>query len=311
MKGKDLLTIEQLSVQEVSLILETASKLKQLQKNNQPHKFMDGKNLAMIFHKASTRTRVSFEAGFAQMGGHALYLDNSSTQMGRGEPIKDTARVLSRYVDIIMIRTFAQKMVEELAFYASVPVINGLTDLSHPCQALADIMTVCENFQTVKHKKFVFIGDGNNVANSLMFACAKIGMDIVVCSPKGYQPSDQIVSSAKKAAAETGSKISIETDPLNAAKGADVLYTDVWASMGQESERQERIQFLHNYKIDDDLLKISNKDCIVMHCLPAHRGEEITDEVMEGAHCKVFDEAENRLHVQKAIMFLLTTDKKI
>jgi ornithine carbamoyltransferase len=308
MKGKDLLTIEQLSAQEIDLILQKASALKKFQKEGISHKFMEGKNLAMIFHKASTRTRVSFEAGFSQMGGHALYLDSASTQMGRGEPIKDTARVLSRYVDAVMIRTFSQESVEEFAHYCDKPVINGLTDYAHPCQALADIMTAYEKLGELKNKKFVFIGDGNNVANSLIFTCAKIGMNITVSAPAGYQPDDKIIFSAKEIAKKSGSKVEIEIDPFKAALNANVLYTDVWASMGQESEREKRINDFKKYKIDETLLDKADKDCIVMHCLPAHRGEEIEDNVMEGKHSAIFDEAENRLHVQKAIMVLLMTD---
>jgi ornithine carbamoyltransferase len=310
MKGKDLLAIQDLSFGEFALIMEKTKKLKKLQKDGIAHKLMEGKTLAMIFHKASTRTRVSFEVGFSHLGGHALYLDKESTQMGRGEPIKDTARVLSRYVDGIMIRTFSQSIIDELAEYASVPVINGLSDYAHPCQALADIFTVSEKFENLKERKFVFIGDGNNMANSLMFACAKSGMDITLCCPEGYRPDDKTIAAAKLVAKEIGSEVEVEADPSKAVLGADVLYTDVWASMGQESESQKRMKDLHNYKIDEKLLSLANKDCIVMHCLPAHRGEEIEDSVMEGSHSAIFDEAENRLHVQKAVMALLMSDKE-
>ncbi|MDR2709546.1 MAG: ornithine carbamoyltransferase [Elusimicrobiota bacterium] len=309
MRGKDLLSIGDLSFAEVELILDKATQLKKLYKEGVQCEIMRDKTLAMIFHKASTRTRVSFEAGFAQMGGHAIYLDNQSTQMGRGEPIEDTARVLSRYVDLIMIRTFKQEMVEQLAKYSTVPVINGLTDSSHPCQALADIFTAYEKFKNLRQRKFVFIGDGNNVANSLMMVCAKVGMDMVVCCPKGYFPDEKIIAAAQAVAKVVGSKIELESDVNIAAKNADVLYTDVWASMGQEDQAQKRKQDLKNYKIDAQVLELANKDCIVMHCLPAHRGEEISGDVFEGEHSVIFDEAENRLHVQKAVMALLIGDK--
>ena len=309
MKGKDLVTIHDLSFGEVALILETAKKLKKMQKDGKPHRLLEGKTLGMIFHKASTRTRVSFEVGFAQLGGQALYLDTASTQMGRGEPLKDTARVLSRYVDGIMIRTFKQSDVEELAKYATVPVINGLTDAAHPCQALADIFTAQENFGSLKGRKLVYVGDGNNVAHSLMFVCAKVGMDITLSCPKGYDVDPEMLKKAEADTKESGSKIILERDPKKAAKGADVLYTDVWASMGQEAESAKRKKELAAYQINAELLKAASKDCIVMHCLPAHRGEEITDDVIEGPQSVVFDEAENRLHVQKAVMALLMSDK--
>ncbi|MDR0292278.1 MAG: ornithine carbamoyltransferase [Elusimicrobium sp.] len=309
MKGKDLVTIHDLSFGEVALILETAKKLKKMQKAGKPHRLLEGKTLAMIFHKASTRTRVSFEVGTAQLGGQALFLDNVSTQMGRGEPLKDTARVLSRYVDGIMIRTFSQNDVQELADYASVPVINGLTDAAHPCQALADIFTAQENFGNLKGRKLVYVGDGNNVAHSLMFVCAKVGMNITLSCPKGYEVNPAMFKLAEGDVKESGSKITLEPDPLTAAKDADVLYTDVWASMGQEAETAKRKKDLAAYQINAQLLKAASKDAIVMHCLPAHRGEEITEDIMEGPQSVIFDEAENRLHVQKAVMALLMSDK--
>ena len=308
MTGRDLLTVRELSFGEVALILEKAKKLKKMQKEGIPHRLLEGKTLAMIFHKASTRTRVSFEAGFAQLGGQALFLDNAATQMGRGEPLQDTARTLARYVDGIMIRTFAQQTVVDLAKYADVPVINGLTDISHPCQALADIFTAAENFGTLKNRKMVYIGDGNNVANSLMFACVKSGMHITLCCPEGYQVAPEQLAAAQKDAKQTGSNIILETDPLKAAPNADALYTDVWASMGQEDEAAKRKKAFKNYQVNEALIKAANKDVIVMHCLPAHRGEEITEEAIEGPHSVVFDQAENRLHVQKAIMALLMSD---
>ena len=305
LKNKDLISIHDLSVGEVATILDVARKLKRMQNAGIPHAFLQGKALAMIFSKASTRTRVSFETGFHQLGGHPIYLSDASSQVGRGEPVKDTARVLSRYVDGIMIRTFSHDSVIELAKYATVPVINGLTDLLHPCQALTDIFTILEKKEILKGRKLVYVGDGNNMAHSLMYACAKVGMNMVCASPKGYQPNAEILKNAQEDAKYTGATITVEEDMLSAAKGADVLYTDVWTSMGEEAEREARMKALHEYQINDELLAVARPDAIVLHCLPAHRGEEITEAVIEGPHSAVFDEAENRLHVQKAIMALL------
>ncbi len=309
LKGKDLLTIHDLSVGEVSIILDTAKKIKALQKEGKDHSFLKGKTLAMIFHKASTRTRVSFEVGFAQLGGHALYLDNASSQMGRGEPIKDTARVLDRYVDGIMIRTFSQDSIVELAKYSKVPVINGLTDYAHPCQALTDAFTIMEHKKKTKGLKVAYLGDGNNnMANSLMFMCAKTGMDFAIASPEGYKPNAAVVKIAQEDAKLTGAKLTVTSDAMEAVHGADALYTDVWASMGMEAEQEKRKKDLANYQLNENLLKAAKKNAIVLHCLPAHRGEEITEEVLEGQQSVVFDQAENRLHVQKAIMLLLMSD---
>jgi len=308
---KDLISIHDLTVGEVATILDVAKKLKKKQKNGEPHQYLKGKTLGMIFSKASTRTRVSFEVGFYQLGGHPIYLADSATQLGRGEPVRDTARVLSRFVDGIMIRTFSHESVKELASYASVPVINGLTDLLHPCQALTDMLTIQEKLEVLKGRKLVYVGDGNNMAHSLMYACAKVGMNMVCASPKGYQPDPVILAEAQADAAETGCTITVEEDIMKAAKGADVLYTDVWTSMGEEAERDIRMAALHDYQINDDLLAVARPHCLVLHCLPAHRGEEITESVLEGPHSVVFDEAENRLHVQKAIMALLMSDEKI
>jgi ornithine carbamoyltransferase len=305
LKGRDLLSIHDLSAEEVWQIMDLAKELKAKQKQGIEHHLLKGKTLGMIFQKSSTRTRVSFETGMWQLGGMALFLSSKDLQIGRGEPIKDTARVLSRYVDGIMIRTFAHADVEELARYADVPVINALTDLLHPCQALADIFTVLEHKGTLKGLKMAYIGDGNNMVHALMQACAKVGMDIAVATPKQYAPNAGVVAEAKADAARTGSKILVGEDPLAAAREADVLYTDVWASMGQETEQAERRIAFAGYQINSGTLKAAAQDCIVLHCLPAHRGEEITDEVVEGDHSVVFDEAENRLHVQKAIMALL------
>ncbi|MDR3592160.1 MAG: ornithine carbamoyltransferase [Negativicutes bacterium] len=305
LQGKDLLSIHDLSVAEVYQIFDLAKKLKAMQKRGEEHHLLKGKTLGMIFQKASTRTRVSFEAGMWQLGGSALFLSANDLQIGRGEPVKDTARVLSRYVDGIMIRTFSHAEVQELAHYAAIPIVNGLTDLLHPCQALADIFTAIEYKGDVKGRKLAYIGDGNNMANALLHGCAKLGMDITVACPAGYAPDPAVVAEAKTDAAVSGSKITITADPQAAAQGADVLYTDVWASMGMETEQVIRRKAFAGYQINGDILKVAKADAIVMHCLPAHRGEEITDEVMEGPQSVVFDEAENRLHVQKAILALL------
>ncbi|VBB04882.1 aspartate/ornithine carbamoyltransferase [Lucifera butyrica] len=309
LKGKDLLSIHDLTADEVYEILDLAKTLKAKQKAGEPHHLLQGKTLGMIFQKSSTRTRVSFETGIYQLGGMGLFLNANDLQIGRGEPVKDTARVLSRYVDGIMIRTFSHKEVEELAHYSSVPIINGLTDLMHPCQALADLFTAVEYKGSLKGKKLAFIGDGNNMAHSLLHGCAKMGMDIAVATPPGYEPAARIVAEAKADAAKTGSQVIIVNDPLEAAKNADVLYTDVWASMGQETEQMARKRIFVDFQINQSVLAVAHPESIVMHCLPAHRGEEITDEVMEGPHSVVFDEAENRLHVQKAIMALLMGKK--
>ncbi|WP_299448018.1 ornithine carbamoyltransferase [uncultured Phascolarctobacterium sp.] len=309
LKNKDLLSIHDLSVGEVATILDVAKKLKRKQKNGEPHQYLKGKTLAMLFSKASTRTRTSFEVGFWQLGGHPIYLSDSASQIGRGEPIRDTARVLSRMVDGIMIRTFSHDSVVELAKYATVPVINGLTDLLHPCQALTDMFTIQEKMAVLKGRKLVYVGDGNNMAHSLMYACAKVGMNMVCASPKGYQPDPLVLAEAQADAAQTGCTITVEEDLLKAAQGADVLYTDVWTSMGEEAEREVRFKALHNYQINQTLLDAARPECIVLHCLPAHRGEEITEDVLEGPHSVVFDQAENRLHVQKAIMALLMSDE--
>lgn len=308
LKHKDLLCIHDLSTEEVLLILDVAKKLKKMQKLGVPHEFCKGKTLAMMFSKASTRTRVSFETGFHQLGGHAIYLNDRDSQIGRGEPIRDTARVLSRMVDGIMIRTFSHDSVIELAEFASIPVINGLTDLLHPCQALTDLLTIEEHLGSLKGRKLVYVGDGNNMAHSLMYACAKVGMDMVCASPKGYQPDPMVLKQAQEDAAQTGCTVSVEEDIAKAVKGADVLYTDVWTSMGQEAEREIRLKALHDYQINSELLKAANPGAIVLHCLPAHRGEEITEEVLEGPQSFVWDQAENRLHTQKAIMVLLMSD---
>lgn len=309
LKHKDLISIHDLEIGEVALILDVAAKLKRKQKKGEPHQYLKGKSLAMLFSKASTRTRTSFEVGFYQLGGHPIYLSDDASQIGRGEPVKDTARVLSRFVDGIMIRTFSHESVIELAKYASIPVINGLTDLLHPCQALTDMFTIQEKMKVLKGRKMVYVGDGNNMAHSLMYACAKVGMNMVCACPKGYQPDPHVLAEAQEDAAHAGCTITVEEDVMKAVKGADVLYTDTWASMGQEEEHDVRKKIFAPYQINAELLAAARPEAIVMHCLPAYRGEEITDDVIEGPQSVVFDQAENRLHVQKAIMALLMSDE--
>lgn len=309
LKGKDLLAIHDLSVDEVAEILDFAKELKAMQKAGVEHHILEGKTLGMIFEKSSTRTRVSFEVGMYQLGGQALFLSSRDLQIGRGEPIKDTARVLSRYLDGIMIRTFAHSDVEELAKYADVPIINALTDLLHPCQVLTDLLTIQEHRgKNLKGMKLAYIGDGNNMANSYMYGCAKAGIHFMAATPKGYEPDAEVTKKAIEDAKETGGSITLVNDIFEAAKDADVLCTDVWASMGQESEREERKKIFAGYQINKELLAVADKHAIVMHCLPAHRGEEITDDVFEANAHVIFDEAENRLHTQKAIMALTMGD---
>ena len=309
LKGKDLLSIHALSVDEAAEILAVAKELKAKQKAGIEHHLLKGKTLGMIFEKSSTRTRVSFETGMYQLGGQALFLSNRDLQIGRGEPIKDTARVLSRYLDGIMIRTFEHAKVEELAQYASIPVINALTDLLHPCQVLTDLFTIQEHKgENLKGLKLTYIGDGNNMANSLMYGCAKMGMHFTAATPEGYEPDTEVTQLAKEDAKATGGSITLYHDIFEAAKDVDVIYTDVWASMGQEAEREARKKIFQGYQVNKELLAVADKRVIVMHCLPAHRGEEITDEVMEAQADVIFDEAENRLHTQKAIMALTMAD---
>jgi ornithine carbamoyltransferase len=305
LKGRDYLSISDFSGVEIRLLLNAARDLKKEQKMGTPHPVLKGKALGMIFTKASTRTRVSFEVGMYQLGGYALFLSAQDIQLRRGETIGDTARTLERYLDGIMIRTFAQADVDDLAKYGSIPVINGLTDLMHPTQALADIMTVEEHKGGLAGLKLAFIGDGNNVAHSLLQICAKVGMHMTIACPPGYEPEAEILAAARTDGAATGVKLEVVTDPLEAVAGADVLYTDVWASMGQEEERAERIRVFSRYQVNTGLLKAAAPGAVVLHCLPAHRGEEITDEVLDGPQSVAFDEAENRLHAHKAIMALL------
>ena len=302
MKNKHLLKLLDLSREEIYEILDLADQLKYDQKHGIPHEVLKGKTLAMIFSKNSTRTRVSFEVGMFQLGGHALFLSNSVSQIGRGEPVQDTARVISRYCDGIMIRTFAQQEVEDLAKYGSVPVINGLTDFSHPCQALADLMTIREHKAQLEGLKVCYVGDGNNMANSIIVGGLKCGMDVSIASPGGYTPDQQVLDFAKSV---TDASFTLTADPFEAAKDADVIFTDVWASMGMEDERVQRTKAFVGYQVNDALMTVAKPDCMVQHCLPAHRGEEITEEVFEAHANEIFDEAENRLHAQKAVMALL------
>ena len=301
LKGRSFTRVADWSRDELLEVLDLADELKQRQQAREEHRLLPGRTLGMIFQKPSTRTRVSFEVGIYQLGGTGLYLSAGDLQLGRGETIKDTAVVLSRYLDAIMIRTFAQSDVEELAANASIPVINGLTDSAHPCQALADVMTIRERFGRFDGLKVVYLGDGNNVCASLMVACAKLGMDFVAATPSGYRPDDEVVRIAQAA----GGSVELADDPRAAVEGADVLYTDVWTSMGQEEERQQRLQDLTGFGIDSELVKRAGDNAIVLHCLPAHYGEEITEDVLYGPHSAVWDEAENRLHAQKALLALV------
>ncbi|MCB8815717.1 ornithine carbamoyltransferase [Desulfosporosinus shakirovi] len=304
-KGRDFISFHDFNQDELSFILEVAKDLKAEQRAGRPHPILQGKTLGMVFTKSSTRTRVSFEVGMYQLGGHALFLSGRDIQLGRGEPISDTARVLSRMVDGIMIRTFSHQEVLELAEFSTIPIINGLTDLLHPCQVLADLMTIQEHKGRLEGLKLAYVGDGNNMAHSLMFGGAKMGLHVVIASPQGYKPDPLIIAKAQADAKDNGGLVEVVDDPSEAVKGADVLYTDVWASMGQEAEAKERMEAFKGYQINSDSLKRANQSAIVLHCLPAHRGEEITEDVIEGAQSVVFDEAENRLHAQKAVMALV------
>lgn len=305
LKGKDLLSIHDLSEEDVQEILETAAKLKSEQKAGIPHPLLKGKTLAMIFEKSSTRTRVSFETGIFQLGGQGIFLSTRDIQLGRGEPVKDTARVLARYVDGIMIRTYAQSEVEEFAQYADVPVINALTDLLHPCQVLTDLLTMQEyKGKNLKGLHFAYIGDGNNMANSYLYGCAKAGIHCTIACPKGYEPNKEVLAKALEDAKATGAVLKVVEDPAEAAKDADVLATDTWTSMGEEAEKEVREKVFRGYQINRELLALADKEAIVLHCLPAYRGKEITEEVLEGYAHVIFDEAENRLHTQKAVMAL-------
>lgn len=305
MKGKDLISIHDLTLEEVYQIFELSKTLKERLYIGEPHRVLEGKTLGMIFTKPSTRTRISFETGIYQLGGIGMYFGPNDLQLGKSESISDTAKVLSRYLSGIMIRTFAHQDVVDLAAGASIPVINGLTDLLHPCQVLADLFTILEKKGKLKGLKLAYIGDGNNMAHSLLNGCSKVGMHISIASPSGYKPNAEIVNNAKKNAKYMGSKVEILDDPIKAVKNADIVYTDVWASMGQEAEAAERRKKFMRYQVNPKLVKNAKDDYLFMHCLPAHRGDEVVNEVADSHNSVIFDEAENRLHVQKAIMALV------
>ncbi len=299
---RHFLALHDYTKDELDALLSLAAELKGKQKAGIPHRLLEGKSVALIFEKASTRTRVSFEVGVFQLGGHGLFMSSGTSQMGRGEPIKDSARVMSRYCDGVMIRTFGQEIVDEFAKYSDVPVINGLTDLFHPCQIMADLQTVIERKGSYQSLRFAWVGDGNNMANTWIEAAVILGFDLALACPEGYQPDATVMQWANSKAP---GRITLSNDPRQAVKDADVINTDVWASMGQESEQKEREKAFAGYCLDDALLALARPDSVVLHCLPAHRGEEISDSVIEGPNSAVWDEAENRLHVQKAIMVTL------
>ena len=305
LKGRSFTRAGSWTSEELKTVLDLADELKELQRKREPHAVLPGRMLGMIFQKPSTRTRVSFEVGIGQLGGHGLYLAASDLQLGRGETIKDTANVLGRYLDAIVIRTFAQEDVEEMAQHAGVPVINGLTDYAHPCQALADLMTIRERHGRLSGVRLGYVGDGNNVCVSLMVAAARFGMRFVAATPEGYEPDSTAVTAARRAAVQMGGTVELTRDAAEAAREAYVLYTDVWTSMGQEEDAEQRRTDLAGYAITDELLALAHPECIVLHCLPAHYGEEITEEILHGPQSAVWDQAENRLHSQKALMALI------
>ncbi|KOR76303.1 ornithine carbamoyltransferase [Paenibacillus solani] len=305
LKGRDMIELDEYSPEEIQFLLDSAIEIKRKQKNGEVYQPLKGKTIGLIFEKSSTRTRVSFESGMFQLGGHALFLSKNDIQLGRGEPISDTAQVMSRYLDGLMIRTFGHDNVVNLAKYASIPVINGLSDMAHPCQVLADLQTVLEHKGKLKGLKMAFIGDGNNMAHSLLIGGAKMGMHVAVASPKGYEADASIVKLSEEIVAQTGGKITITQDPIEAAKDADVIYTDVWASMGFEEEQAQREAAFADYQVNEELVKAAKPDYLFLHCLPAHRGEEVSEGVIDGANSVIFDQAENRLHAQKALMVAL------
>ena len=303
---EDFLSLKDYRTEEILDLLNLAIELKKPENKYLP--LLKGKVLGMIFEKSSTRTRVSFEAGMLQLGGHAMFLSSQDTQLGRGETIADTARVLSGYLDGLMIRTFHQSAVEELAEFSSIPVINGLTDDYHPCQVLADLMTLLEHFGELKGRKLAYIGDGNNMANSLMIGAAKVGLDIAIAAPRGYEPQADMVALAQAIAQDSGSVVTVTNDPIDAVKNSDAIYTDVWASMGQEAEAIQRLNDFAGFQVNAELVQYAKDDYIFMHCLPAHREEEVTTAILEGPHSVIFQEAENRLHAQKAVLVTLMVD---
>jgi ornithine carbamoyltransferase len=305
LKGNDFLKLADFSTEEILALLKLAAEIKA---GKGPDKPLAGKTLGMIFQKSSTRTRVSFEVGMLQLGGHPLFLSNNDIQLGRGESIHDTAKVLSRYLDGIMIRAHGHDEVEKLAKYADIPVINGLTDSYHPCQMMADMLTIQEHKGTLKGLKIAYIGDGNNVAHSILIGSAKVGMNVAIASPISYEPDETVVEQAKGFAQEHGCQVLITNDPVAAVKDADIIYTDVWTSMGQESEQDERVQKFVGFQINQELCAHAKDDYIFLHCLPAHRGEEVAANIIDGEHSVIFDEAENRLHAQKAILVACMSD---
>lgn len=308
LKGRHLLSPQDLSLGELEALLDKAAEVKQKLKRGEPHDYLRGKTLGMIFAKPSTRTRVSFEAAMTQLGGHAIYLGWDELQLGRGETVADTARTLSRYVDAVVARLFEHEQLLELASNSAVPVINGLTDLLHPCQTLADLLTIREHKGKLRGLKLAWAGDGNNVCNSLLLGCTLVGVDISVACPRGYEPDAKILEQARRNAVLSGSKLELIRDPREAVSGADVVYTDVWVSMGQERERKRRLRAFKRYRVNGGLMKLAKGDAIFMHCLPAHRGEEVTDEVIDGPRSVVFDQAENRLHTEKAVLCAVMLD---
>ena len=299
---KDFLTIHDFKSEEIENILKLGLKLKDENKKGIAHQVLKGKTLGMIFSKSSTRTRVSFEVGMTQLGGYPLFLSSSDIQLGRGESIYDTANVLSRYLDGIMIRTYDHKDVEQLAEYASIPIINGLTDLLHPCQVMADLMTVYEHKGKLEGLKMAYLGDGNNMAHSLMYGAAKVGIDIAVATPENYMCDAEVTENAKADAKKRGCSVLVTCDPVEAMKDADIVVTDTWVSMGQEEEKAERLKVFTPYQIDKKMFSYAKDDAIFMHCLPAYRGYEVTEDIIDGPNSVIFDEAENRLHAQKAVM---------
>ncbi len=302
---RDFLSIGDLTTKEIESLLVRAKELKSLQKSGIEHHPLKGKNLGLLFEKQSTRTRLSFEVAIAQLGGHSIYLSPNQIQMGRGEEVRDTAQVFARYLDAIVIRTYDHPMIEEWARYSTIPVINGLTDLHHPCQIISDLLTILEKKGRVCGIRMAYIGDGNNVAHSLIEGAALMGMKIRIATPQGYEPDKAIVERAGIWAKETGASIEILREPAEAVKDADVVYTDVWTSMGQEKEEEDRREIFRRYQINRELMNRAKDDAIIMHCLPAHRGEEITEEMMESPRSVIFDQAENRLHMQKALLEML------
>jgi ornithine carbamoyltransferase len=305
LKGRSLDSLFHLTKEEIEQILKISELLKFQLLRGEEHPLLKGKTLAMIFEKPSTRTRVSFEVGMWQLGGYALYLSASDLQLGRGETIADTAQVLSRYVDGIMARVFVHQTILDLVKYSRVPVVNGLSDFTHPCQGLADLFTVYEKKGRLSGLKLAYVGDGNNVAHSLLYGCSKVGMDITLACPKGYEPNPKVVSKAKEEGRRSGVKVKVTNDPKEAVREADIVYTDVWASMGKEKEHEKRVKVFKPYQVNGRLIKEAKVDYLFMHCLPAHRGEEVTDEVADSKNSVIFDQAENRLHTQKALLALI------